>query len=248
MYNKTEGDFFRKALICSCTFANCKAELVRLKKTLVMSIFDAFARLEAEKKEKTAAAAASAPSWLIVGLGNPDKKYDRTRHNTGFICVDQMAAQLGTPIIRKKFDAMTAEAKIAGERVLLMKPQTFMNLSGVAVEKAASFYKIPPEHILVIFDDISLPVGKLRIRKKGSHGGHNGIRNIIDYLQSDAFPRIKVGVGAKPHPDYDLAAWVLSSYTEDEMKAIKEVADKCLAISEMIIKGQFEAAMSKYNS
>ena len=129
-----------------------------------------------------------------------------------------------------------------------MKPQTFMNLSGVAVEKAASFYKIPPEHILVIFDDISLPVGKLRIRKKGSHGGHNGIRNIIDYLQSDAFPRIKVGVGAKPHPDYDLAAWVLSSYTEDEMKAIKEVADKCLAISEMIIKGQFEAAMSKYNS
>ncbi len=212
-----------------------------------MSVFDAFARLEAEKKEKAAAAAASRPDWLIVGLGNPDKKYDRTRHNTGFICIDRMAEQLGTPILRKKFDAMTAEAKIAGERVLLMKPQTYMNLSGVAVEKAASFYKIPPEHVLVIFDDISLDVGKLRIRKKGSHGGHNGIRSIIDYLQSDGFPRIKVGVGAKPHPDYDLAAWVLSSYTEDEMNRIKGAADKCLAITELILKGEFEQAMSRYN-
>ena len=220
-----------------------------LRKTFVMSIFDAFAKLEADRKEKAAAAAAQPPiGWLIVGLGNPDKKYDKTRHNTGFICVDRMAAQLGTPIIRKKFDAMTAEAKIAGERVLFMKPQTYMNLSGVAVEKAASFYKIPPEHILVIFDDISLPVGKLRIRRKGSHGGHNGIRNIIDYLQSDNFPRIKAGVGAKPHPDYDLAAWVLSAYTEDEMKGIGEVADKCLAITELLIKGEFEQAMSKYNS
>ncbi len=220
-------------------------EFVCLKKTLVMSIFDAFARIEAEKKER--AAAGSVPSWLVVGLGNPDKKYDRTRHNTGFICIDQMAAQLGTPIIRKKFDAMTAETKIAGEWVLLMKPQTFMNLSGTAVEKAASFYKIPPEHILVIFDDISLPVGKLRIRRKGTHGGHNGIRNIIDYLQTDTFPRIKVGVGGKPHPDYDLAAWVLSSYTEDEMKEIHAAAEKCLAITELIIKGEFEQAMSRYN-
>ena len=142
---------------------------------------------------------------------------------------------------------MTADATIAGQRVLLMKPQTYMNLSGTSVEKAASFYKIPPQQIIVIFDDISLDTGRLRLRKKGSHGGHNGIRNIIDYLQTDEFPRIKVGVGAKPHPDYNLADWVLSAYTEDEMKKISEAAKKCLGAVEMIIRGEFEAAMSRYN-
>ena len=187
------------------------------------------------------------PSWLVVGLGNPDKKYDRTRHNTGFICLDEIAKELETPIIRNKFDAMTAEAMIAGQRVLLMKPQTYMNLSGTSVEKAASFYKIPSQQIIVIFDDISLDVGRLRLRRKGSHGGHNGIRNIIDYLQTDEFPRIKVGVGAKPYPDYNLADWVLSSYTEDEMKKINEAAKKCLGAVEMMIRGDFEAAMSRYN-
>ncbi len=210
-----------------------------------MSVFDAFAKLEAMQRERKEP---SPPSWLIVGLGNPDKKYDRTRHNTGFICLDEMARELSAPIIRKKFDAMTAEAAVAGERVLLMKPQTYMNLSGISVEKAASFYKIPPEHILVIFDDISLSTGKMRIRRKGSHGGHNGIRSIIDSLQSDGFPRIKVGVGDKPHPDYNLADWVLSTYTEDEMKLIQEAAGKCLAAAELIIKGDFEGAMGKYNN
>ena len=178
-----------------------------------MSVFDAFARLDALRQQRPQP---SPPSWLVVGLGNPDKKYDRTRHNTGFICLDEIAKELETPIIRNKFDAMTAEAMIAGQRVLLMKPQTYMNLSGTSVEKAASFYKIPSQQIIVIFDDISLDVGRLRLRRKGSHGGHNGIRNIIDYLQTDEFPRIKVGVGAKPHPDYNLADWVLSSYTENQ--------------------------------
>lgn len=186
--------------------------------------------------------------YLVVGLGNPDKKYRNTRHNTGFIAVDYMAKQLGVEIGKKKFDSLTAETVIAGEKVLLMKPQTYMNLSGVAVEKAASFYKIPPENVIIIFDDISLPVGKLRIRRKGTHGGHNGIRSIIDYLQSENFPRIKVGIGERPNPNYDLADWVLSTFKEDELKGIEEVASHCLDIVKLIIEGKIEQAMSKYNS
>lgn len=186
--------------------------------------------------------------YLVVGLGNPDKKYRNTRHNTGFIAVDYMVKQLGVEIGKKKFDSLTAETVIAGEKVLLMKPQTYMNLSGVAVEKAASFYKIPPENVIIIFDDISLPVGKLRIRRKGTHGGHNGIRSIIDYLQSENFPRIKVGIGERPNPNYDLADWVLSTFKEDELKGIEEVASHCLDIVKLIIEGKIEQAMSKYNS
>ena len=187
-------------------------------------------------------------SYLVVGLGNPDRKYQNTRHNTGFLAVDEIARQLGTVIDRKKFDALTADVILAGERVLLMKPQTYMNLSGVSVENAASFYKIPPENILVLFDDISLDTGKLRIRRKGSHGGHNGIRSIIDYLQSDNFPRIKIGVGERPNPNYDLADWVLSNFTEAERKAIQEAAIPCREIAELIIQGNIEKAMNLYNS
>ena len=212
-----------------------------LGKTLAMSIFDAFAKLEAERKT------VSPPGWLLVGLGNPDRKYENTRHNPGFICLDRAAKDLGTEILRKKFDALTAEGAIAGQRVLLMKPMTYMNLSGTAVEKAASFYKIPPERVLVIFDDISLPVGKMRLRKKGSAGGHNGIKSIIDYLGTDAFPRIKVGIGGKPRPEYDLADWVLSRFTEAERREIDGAAANCLPAAEMIIKGDFEGAMAKFN-
>ena len=186
--------------------------------------------------------------YLVVGLGNPDKKYRNTRHNTGFIAVDYMAGELGIELSKKKFDSLTAEAVIAEEKVLLMKPQTYMNLSGVAVEKAASFYKISPENVIVIFDDISLPVGRMRIRRKGTHGGHNGIRSIIDYLQSENFPRVKVGIGERPNPHYDLADWVLSTFKEDELKSIKEVAGHCLDIVKLIIEGNIEQAMSKYNS
>ena len=186
--------------------------------------------------------------WLVVGLGNPDKKYEKTRHNTGFMAVDEIASSLSVTITKKKFDALTAETVIGGQRVLLMKPQTYMNLSGVAVEKAASFYKIPPERIIVLFDDISLPVGRMRIRRKGSHGGHNGIRSIIDYLQSDGFPRIKIGVGEKPRPEYDLADWVLSAFKQEELQQIREAAGHCLEIVELIIKGQTDKAMNLYNS
>ncbi len=187
-------------------------------------------------------------SYLVVGLGNPDRKYQNTRHNTGFLAADEIARQLGVTIDKKKFDALTIDVTLAGERVLLMKPQTYMNLSGVAVEKAASFYKIPPENILVLFDDISLDTGKLRIRRKGSHGGHNGIRSIIDYLQSDNFPRIKIGVGERPNPSYDLADWVLSRFTEEERKMIQEAALHCREIAELIIQGNIEKAMNLYNS
>ena len=187
-------------------------------------------------------------SWLIVGLGNPDKKYEKTIHNAGFTAIDEIASSLSVDITKKKFDALTVDANIAGQRVLLMKPQTYMNLSGVAVEKAASFYKIPPERIIVLFDDISLPVSKLRIRRKGSHGGHNGIRSIIDYLHSDNFPRVKIGVGEKPRPEYDLADWVLSNFTKDELTGIHDVAGHCLEIVELIIKGQVDKAMNQYNS
>lgn len=190
----------------------------------------------------------SGVKYLVVGLGNPDKKYRNTRHNTGFIAVDYMAGELGIELSKKKFDSLTAEAVIAAEKVLLMKPQTYMNLSGVAVEKAASFYKIPPENVIVIFDDISLPVGRLRIRRKGTHGGHNGIRSIIDYLQSENFPRVKVGIGERPNPHYDLADWVLSTFKEEELKKIEEVASHCLDIITLIIEGNIERAMSKYNS
>lgn len=187
-------------------------------------------------------------SWLIVGLGNPDKKYLNTRHNAGFIAVDAIAKELGVSIDRKKFDALVADTELGGERVLLMKPQTYMNLSGVAVEKAASFYKIPPEHVIVLFDDISLEPGKVRIRRKGNHGGHNGIRSIVDYLQSDAFPRVKIGVGERPNPNYDLADWVLSTFKEEERKGIDEIASHCAEIAALIIGGKTDQAMNKYNS
>ena len=185
---------------------------------------------------------------LIAGLGNPGAQYQQTRHNAGFMALDEMAASLSADVTKKKFDALVGEAVIAGQRVLLMKPQTYMNLSGTAVEKAASFYKIPPERIIVLFDDISLPPGKLRIRRKGSHGGHNGIRNIIDYLQSDQFPRVKIGVGEKPHPSYDLADWVLSVFKQDELEAVQQAAGHCLEIVELMIKGQTDKAMNLYNS
>lgn len=185
---------------------------------------------------------------LVVGLGNPDRKYLNTRHNAGFIAVDEIAASLGTAIDKKKFDALVADVTLAGERVLLMKPQTYMNLSGVAVEKAASFYKIPPEHVIVLFDDISLDVGRVRIRRKGSAGGHNGIRSIIDYLQSDNFPRVKIGVGERPNPNYDLADWVLSTFKEEEKKAIREVASHCREIVELMLGGNVDKAMNLYNS
>lgn len=188
------------------------------------------------------------PEYLIVGLGNPGKQYELTRHNAGFLFADLLADKNNTKISKIQFKSVTAAVDIGGHRCLLMKPQTFMNNSGEAVRQAASFYKIPPENIIVIFDDISLPCGKLRIRRKGSAGGHNGIKSIIYHLNSDNFPRIKLGVGEKPHPDYELTDWVLSKFKKDEIPQLREAAENACSAVELMIKGDTDRAMSNYNS
>ena len=186
--------------------------------------------------------------YLIVGLGNPGKQYESTRHNAGFICIDILAEKYGIKINKLKFKSLIGEGRIEGKRCLLLKPQTFMNLSGEAVRDAVEFYKIPVENVIVICDDISLEPGKMRIRRKGSHGGQNGMRNIIFHLKDDNFPRIKIGIGAKPNPEYDLADWVLSRFSQSEAKLIKQVADNTVSAIEIMVKGDIDKAMSNYNS
>ena len=186
--------------------------------------------------------------YMIVGLGNPGKQYETTRHNAGFICLDLLSEKHGIKVNKLKFKSLMGDGRIGGVRCLLLKPQTFMNLSGEAVREAADFYKIPPERIIVICDDISLEPGKIRIRRKGSAGGQNGLKNIILHLNGDNFPRIKVGIGAKPNPEYDLADWVLSHFSKDEAKLIKEVAEKVACAVEYMVDGKIDKAMSDYNS
>lgn len=185
--------------------------------------------------------------FLIVGLGNPGGKYEITRHNAGFLCADLFAESMNTEIKRLKYHALTAEVNIDGHRCLLMKPQTFMNNSGEAVAEAAKFYKIPAEKVIVMFDDISLPIGKLRVRRKGSAGGHNGIKSIISHLGSENFPRVKIGVGAKPHPDYDLADWVLASFKKEDFPALKEAMVNACEAVKLIVNGNTDKAMNLYN-
>lgn len=211
-------------------------------KEKVMDIFDLFKKIE--KKEDTQ----TPITHMIVGLGNPGDKYRTTRHNAGFLALDYASKKLGTAITSSKFDALVAQAVVGEKRTLLVLPQTFMNNSGEAVGKAAAFYKIPPENITVVYDDISLDVGRMRIRKKGSDGGHNGIKSIIAHLGADSFPRVKIGIGKKPHPEMDLADWVLSSFTRDEMTSLEErFADTFEALC-LINKGEIEKAMNSFNS
>lgn len=188
------------------------------------------------------------PEYLIVGLGNPGRQYELTRHNAGFLFADLLADKLSANINKIQFKSVTAAVELGGKKCLLMKPQTFMNNSGEAVKQAAAFYKIPPEKIIVVFDDISLPCGKLRIRRKGSSGGHNGIKSIIYHLNSDNFPRIKLGVGEKPHPDYELADWVLSNFKKDELPPLREAAEKACDATELMVNGNTDKAMSNFNS
>jgi peptidyl-tRNA hydrolase, PTH1 family len=187
-------------------------------------------------------------TWLIVFLGNPGVKYEGTRHNAGFMAGDAMAKRTGTAINKLRFKALTGQCSIAGEKVLLMKPQTFMNLSGEAVGEAARFYKIPPEHIIVVSDEMALPIGKLRIRTKGSAGGHNGLKNIIAHLGTDEFPRIRLGVGEPPHKDYDVADWVLSAPKNQDAEDFAKAAENAAAAAECYITEGADRAMSKYNS
>ena len=188
----------------------------------------------------------SGAEFLIAGLGNPGKQYEHTRHNAGFDALDYCAREWGVSVTRAKFDALTGTGTVGGHKVVLRKPQTFMNLSGEAVRKAAAFYRIDAPHIIVLFDDISLAPGKLRLRKEGSAGGHNGIKSIIAAIGQD-FPRVKIGVGQKPHPQYDLADWVLSRPAPDDRAAIEaRFADAARAV-ELIMDGKFTLAQSRYN-
>lgn len=189
----------------------------------------------------------SGAEWLIVGLGNPGDKYENTRHNVGFRALDEVAELANVPVQKLKYKALTNTCTVGGCKVLLMKPVTFMNLSGEAVGEAARFFKLPPERVLVFSDDTSLPVGKLRIRKSGSAGGHNGLKSIIQHLGTDAFPRIKIGVGGKPHPDYDMADWVLGKFPPEDRKVIDEMVRKAAQAAEYYIKEGPDKAMGRFN-
>ena len=187
------------------------------------------------------------PSWLVVFLGNPGPKYDFTRHNAGFLVCDTLAKKKGFAVNRLRFNALTAQVDLGGEKALVMKPQTFMNLSGNAVGQAVRFYKIPAERVLVVSDEVSLPPGKLRIRTKGSAGGHNGLKSIIAALGTDAFPRIRVGVGAPPHPDYDMADWVLGVFRDQDALDMQAAAERAAEAVESYIKDGPERAMNRFN-
>ena len=185
--------------------------------------------------------------WMLVGLGNPGPKYARSRHNVGFRAVDALCEQQRCRCDRLRLKALTGFCELGGQKVLLVKPMTYMNLSGQAVRPLADYYKIPPERILVIFDDISLPVGRLRVRPDGSAGGHNGVKSLIAELGTQDFPRVKVGVGAKPHPDYDLADWVLSSFSSQEEKLLGPTIERALDAAGAVIAEGVPRAMNQFN-
>ena len=186
-------------------------------------------------------------SWLLVCLGNPGDPYENTRHNVGFQVADEIGERRRVPIQRLKFKALTALTEISGAKVLVMKPVTYMNLSGEAVRPAADFYKIPPERVLVVSDDTALAVGRLRIRVKGSAGGHNGLKSIIQHLGTDQFPRLRVGVGEKPHPDYDMADWVLGKFLGEDKKAIDASVKRAADAIECIFAQGIDRGMGKFN-
>ena len=185
--------------------------------------------------------------WLLVCLGNPGDQYENTRHNAGFMVADELADRHNIPVQRLKFRALTNTITVGDQKVLLMKPVTYMTLSGEAVHEAAAFYKIPPEHILVISDEVALAPGKLRVRRSGSAGGHNGLKNIIAHLGTDQFPRIRVGVGQKPHPDYDMADWVLGKFQGEDKKAVESAVKRAADAAECLIREGVDKAMNKYN-
>ena len=207
------------------------------------NIFDIFKKIEKERDDK----ALSPITHLVVGLGNPGDKYFYTRHNAGFLAMDYISQKCGATVNRSKFKALVGEATIAGKRVLLMKPQTLMNASGDAVIEAANFYKVPVENIIVLSDDVNLDVGRMRVRKSGSDGGQKGLRSIITRMGSDNFPRIRFGVGKKPHPDYDMADWVLGNLSEEDKKAIFD----CFVVGyeglEKLLLGDVDGAMQICN-
>ncbi len=209
-----------------------------------MSIFDIFNQLNSGKNTSPL----GQPQYIIAGLGNPGEKYENTRHNAGFMVLDKLAGKCGASLKKIRFKSLTDVAEVGGEVCLLMKPTTFMNNSGEAVVEAMNFYKIPAERVIICFDDISLEPSRIRIRRKGSDGGHNGMKSIIYLTGFDTFPRIKIGVGNKPNKEYDLAAWVLSRFTDEEKKLMDEGTDKAVASLELMVRDKTSEAMNKYNS
>ena len=187
------------------------------------------------------------PEFIIAGLGNPGVAYENTRHNAGFLAIDALEKKYSFTPNEHKFNAVCNRAVIGGKSCLIMRPQTFMNKSGEAISDAMDFYEIDPENIIVIYDDISLDVGTMRIRRKGSAGGHNGMKSIISLCGTQDFPRVKIGIGAKPHPDYDLADWVLSRFSDEDIKKLSEVLDHAAEAVELIIKGETGEAMNRFN-
>lgn len=185
--------------------------------------------------------------WLLVCLGNYGKKYENTRHNIGFLAAERLIEKRDLKCNRLRFRALTEIIDFGGKKVLLMMPQTYMNLSGEAAGEAARFYKVPPERVLVISDDVSLPLGKLRVRGSGSAGGHNGIKNIIAHLGTDQFPRVKVGVGAPPNPEYDMVDWVVGGFSADERKTVDAALDRALDAAECVIAHGVTEAQNRYN-
>ncbi len=186
-------------------------------------------------------------SWIVVFLGNPGPKYEGTRHNVGFMTADAFEKKHDVKINKLKFHALTASCNIGSQTVLLMKPQTYMNLSGNAAREAMNFYKIPTDHILVVSDDLSMSTGKIRIRRSGSAGGHNGLKDIIAKCGGDGFPRIKVGVGSPPHPDFDIVDWVLGTFKNQDAEIMAEAVSKAADAIETLITDGIEKAMAKYN-
>lgn len=202
-----------------------------------------------EKLKSISAPAPTGPvEFIIAGLGNIGTEYENTRHNAGFMAADALAKKHKADIKRLKFKSLCGDIEIGGKRCLLMKPSTFMNKSGEAITEAMSFYKIPPERVIIMYDDISLEPGNIRIRRKGSDGGHNGMKNIIYLSGKDTFPRIKIGVGKKPHPQYNLADWVLSRFNKDELEALQGALEKAVSSAELIVEGETDKAMNLYNS
>lgn len=197
-----------------------------------------------KKKTDSISMPVSGPvEFIIAGLGNPGKEYELTRHNAGFLCLDILCNRENFRTDRIKYKSLCADVMINGHRCLVMRPQTYMNNSGEAIKEAASFYKIPPERCIIIFDDIDISLGALRIKRKGSAGTHNGIKSIIAHLGSDNFPRIKIGVGNKPHPDYDLKDYVLGSFSKQEQATLKTTMEKACDAIDLIVKGDVDKAM-----
>ena len=190
----------------------------------------------------------SSYEYIIAGLGNPGAKYEMTRHNAGFLAMDLLAIEEGMNIKKLKYHSLVCDAEIDGKRCLVMKPQTMMNNSGEAIGEAAGFYKIPPEKVIIVYDDISLDVGQTRIRRKGSAGGHNGIKSIIAHLGSENFPRVKIGVGKKPTPEYDLVSWVLGKFPKEQEADLKSALENSTKAVRLIVNDEIDKAMNLYNS